>query len=450
MSLNIKDGNNKSMDEGKDRSEKHLRKRKDKEHKLRNKKIKKDKYKKVNINNFEIISEKYGKMLKIDNACKINQFGGAKTFNNIFLITTTVVDLDMIKIHHYSNLKKSCEIKELNYNFQNSVRKKNGNSFLVESFNKEIIANKKIKYNESELIISLNKININLEKIKKKIDNERISKNGLSLNELKIRKKRKKKNISNSEKVKKIIANIKKESIIKKILKGKNTTLNNNYYFCLNSYECYANKEIETEHRGHFILEINNFKDLEDELDYNEKLNKIYEILKKEQNQILQKTNYNLINYYTKLLFSLYEIIINDNSFEELFSSIIKNNENYSEENDLGTFSDNYKDIFFLFCQIISQLAYLKAQEISLNETNEGIDINFDELEDENTLKKINLDECCEEDKKKYFFELGLKFKNKIDQTISITELYFKDTHENISINDYETFFNKELKVLNE
>ena len=298
MSINIKDGNNKSMDEGKDRSEKHLRKRKDKEHKLRNKKIKKDKFKKVNNNNFEIISEKYGKMLKIDNVCKLNQFGGAKTFNNSFLITATVVDLDMIKIHHYSNLKQCFEIKELNYNSEKNDQKKNVNSYLVESFNKEIIADKKIKYNESEVIISSNVININLEKIRKIIDNERISKNGLSLDELKIRKKRKNQNISNVEKVKKIIDNIKKESIMKKILKGKKNSLNNNnYYFCLDCYEYNDNNEVENEHKGHFIIEIDDFKDLEDELDYNQKLNKIYEILKKGQNQILQNGNNNLILY---------------------------------------------------------------------------------------------------------------------------------------------------------
>ena len=442
MSINIKDGNNKSMDEGKDRSEKHLRKRKDKEHKLRNKKIKKDKFKKVKINNFEIISEKYSKMLKIDNVCKLNQFGGAKTFNNSFLITATVVDLNMIKIHHYSNLKKCFEIKELNYNSEKNDQKKNVNSYLVESFNKEIIADKKIKYNESEVIISSNVININLEKIRKIIDNERISKNGLSLDELKIRKKRKNQKISNVEKVKKIIDNIKKESIMEKILKGKKNSLNNNnYYFCLDCYEYNDNNEIENEHKGHFIIEINDFKDLEDELDYNEKLNKIYEILKNEQNQILQNGNNNLILYYTKLLFSLYEVIINDNSFEELYSSIIRINENYSKENEKGTFSDNYKDIFFLFCQIISQLAYLKAQEISLNETNEDTDINFDELEDENILKKINLDECSEEGKKKYFFELGFSLKNKNNKNISISELYSKAIDENISINDYENFF---------
>ena len=268
----------------------------------------------------------------------------------------------------------------------------------------------------------------------------------MPLNELKIRKKRNSEKISNVEKVKKIIDNIKKDSIMNKILKGKNINLNDNkYYFCMNCYECYDNNETKNNHKGHFILPINDFKDLEDELDYNEKLNKIYEILKKEQNQILLNSNNNLINYYLKLLFSLYEIIINDNSLEELYNSIIIINENYSEEKDLGTFSDNYKDIFLLLCQIISLLAYLKTQEISLNETNEDKDFNFDELEDENILENINLDQCSEEDKKKYFFELGFSLKNKINKNISISELYSKAIEENISINNYKNFFNKKL-----
>ncbi len=65
IDINFLDANNKSMDEGKDRSEKRLRRRRSyKEYKLKNKKNKKDKYKKVHINNFEIISKKYWKNAK--------------------------------------------------------------------------------------------------------------------------------------------------------------------------------------------------------------------------------------------------------------------------------------------------------------------------------------------------------------------------------------------------
>ena len=146
-------------------------------------------------------------------------------------------------------------------------------------------------------------------------------------------------------------------------------------------------------------------------------------------------------------MFSLYEIISNNNSFEELNYSIININENYKKEKELGTFSEHLKDLFLLFCQIISELAFLKAQEI--NELDEENDFNYEESGEDGILT-IDFNKFNEEEKKKYFFELGFNFKNKNNVNVSITELYSKAKEENILINDYEHFFNKELIIQNE
>ena len=59
-----------------------------------------------------------------------------------------------------------------------------------------------------------------------------------------------------------------------KIIKEKKAPLN--YMICINCYECFNKKEIHN-HIEHFVLKINDFKNDEDELDYNEKLKIIYE-----------------------------------------------------------------------------------------------------------------------------------------------------------------------------
>ena len=84
---------------------------------------------------------------------------------------------------------------------------------------KIIITNKKVKYESDELLECNNVINITLKK-EKKIKKDIKSINGIPINELRMRKKRKVKNvthISNSEKVKIIIKEIKKNGIIKEI-----------------------------------------------------------------------------------------------------------------------------------------------------------------------------------------------------------------------------------------
>ena len=52
-----------------------------------------------------------------------------------------------------------------------------------------------------------------------------------------------------------------------------------------------------------------------------------------------------------------------------------------------------------------------------------------------------------DEDKRKYFFKIGLKLKNKSDKYISLGELYSKAKEEYIEPNNYENFIIKELNI---
>ena len=388
----------------------------------------------------------YLSKLKIEHPNEITQYSQTKKFKNSHLITETAIFENIQKFQSYpNNILQECN-KMNEYNVIPNINEyiiNKGKSYLIDNSNREqIIQNKKMKYNELELINS-NEINIHLEIYKKRVYEDDQVENGIPINDLKIDKKRRFENLSDSEKVKVIIEEIKKESIIEKIIKEKNVPMN--YYFCINCFQCFSRDEINN-HDRHFFIDINDFKDSEDDIDYNEGLNKLYKILIKEQNKILKSWNNNLI----KLLFNLYEIIINNNSYEDLNTSIINIYEEYIEENELGTFFDYYKDYFLLFYQQICKLAFLKVQEMCLNELGEETDnsfkdLNEDDLDFDDNLKNDMND--TDEDKKKYFFKIGLKLKNKSDKYISLNELYSKAKEEYIEPNNYENFIIKELNI---
>ena len=205
-----------------------------------------------------------------------------------------------------------------------------------------------------------------------KVKKENLVENGLSLDDLRIIKKRKNKKLSNIEKVKKIIEKIDNENIMKKIIKEKNVPLQ--FMFCVNCYECFNINEINN-HKGHFSFKIDDFKN-EDEFDYNERLNTLYNNLKKIQKKIIINRNKKLLEYYGKLLLNLYDIINNNYSFEDLILSIININDNYINEYKLGTFQGVFGDLFLLFCQKILKTTFLKSNELNFNELDDQNDIN--------------------------------------------------------------------------
>ena len=442
------------------------------------------------INNFDEMErkEKYLKYLKI---IKIEDFfikPEIKRFDNLNIDLNS--KKNNIYINKYSNyfkkLQKSNNIITYNLipNIKEYIYNKISTYEIKRLDNKEVKGIKKYKYNnESELIESSNTCSIQCEKISNNIvcAGENYTENGIPIQELR------------NKKIKKIIngfseedkENYKKVDYIMKNIRNKyDNNINNKNIFCLDCNECFSKNE-KDEHSNHSTFHIEDDKDdLLDmdinELDYNINLNKLYEKLKKDQNKILIYGNNELIIYYGELLFSLYEIIINNNSIEELNKSIININDNYKEEIESKNFNQFFKDYFLFNIKRIEKLSYFKKLKIEkiladLDEENNYLlkninyqiennnnfennkikkiyDINLDNIfyEEKNKnlkLKKNDFNKLNEDDKKKLFLKIGLGLKYKYGKNESITELYSKAKNEEIIPLKYEDFIMKNLNI---
>lgn len=362
--------------------------------------------------------------------------------------------------------------------------------------NDEILGVKKTKYNnESELVESSKVVNITYEKIKHNsiVSSENYSQNGIEVQELRDRKIKKilqklsEEDKSNYSKVETIFQDIKNRS------KDENQFVTKNS-FCLDCNTCLVKGE-EGGHTNHFILQVenlsNNGVDIDDELnindiDYNANLNKLYETLKRDQIKILKYGNNKFINFYGKILFSLYEIIINNNSIEDLNASILNIYDNYKKEIESDNQCQYLKEYFLFYLKKIIKLTYFKEKKIEkilADLEGEDIDIQIEVIEKDRNQNtgvnnneqmskfssfssgnlsgiispkvsgnidiKSNLDKYSEEDKKKYFLKLGLSMKFKYGKNCSISDLYTKAKEQNINPKDYEVFLMKELGDLN-
>ena len=359
------------------------------------------------------------------------------------------------------------------------------------------IKNKKLKYNpETELIISSNNINITIERSNNNIlsKGEDYTENGIPINEL------------IDSKIKKILGRLsendklnyeKVEQIVNDMNNNKNKELNNDLLknnFCLDCHQSFKNDNNEecSLHKEHNFLCIPNnlASDIDEELnininelDYNDSLNKIYIYLKKEQNKVLNYRKNIIIIFYADLLFHLYEIIVNNNSIEDLNESIIKINELYKtnieskEEREINLYFKNY---FLFFVQRITKLSYYKLKKIEklmadlqdINNINKDVETDiFDDNSDAETqnyffnsfkVKMNENDKCFDNDEinlnntnkqlenegnKKYFLRLGLDLKFKYGKTESISELYNKAEENHIQPKFYEEFIRNELKI---
>ena len=358
------------------------------------------------------------------------------------------------------------------------------NAYQIKNMNNEEYNGvKKTKFNnELELIESSNVSNIVLEKISKNeiCSLDKYAEDGIPIEILRNRKIEKMiSNLSeeeknNYEKVETIVGDLKNED--------KNISVEKDI-FCIDCNQCFKkeNNMEENGHNGHCILvfnnDIENYDEIENvnDLDYNANLNKLYDYLKKEQMKIIKSGNRNLIKYYGKLLYSLYEIIINNNSIEELDTSIIEINDDYTKESNSQTFNEFFKNYFYFYIKRIVNLTNLKKKKMEqlladLEEDNGKtntetylLDNGEDEDNPNNNIDKfniispkqsgnidnikINYDKLSEEDKKKYFINLGLKIKINYGKNVPIIELYSKAKEANIDPNNYENFLMKELNI---
>jgi len=442
--------------------------------------------------------EKYKKHLVIDHSPTNNLYmiPEAKIYDNSKMKIDSGIINNYIKNtnNNFTKLEMCNKTNEFNFipdtkeyinNKTKLYEKKNFN-------NEEILGTKKIKYNnESELVETSNVACITYEKVKHNsiVSLENYLQKGIEVEELRNRKIKKilgklsEEDKSNYNKVEYIFTEIKNKN------KDENQFVINNS-FCLDCNSCFK-KEEEGAHTDHYILQVenlsNNGVDIDDELnindiDYNANLNKLYETLKKDQIKILKYGNNKFINFYGKILFSLYEIIINNNSIEDLIASILTIYDNFKKEIEPDNQCQYLKDYFLFYMKKIIKLAYYKEKKIEkiladLEEEEEDMDIQIEvkEKEQNNDINnneqisklgsyssgnlsgiispkisgnidiKSNIDKYSEEDKKKYFLKLGLSMKFKYGKNCSISDLYTKAKEQNINPKDYEDFLMKEL-----
>ena len=453
----------------------------------KNLKIEKQKFKEGEENGFSILSpiQKF-ENVEISELSNNNIFYPKnKKFKNKLQKCNEINDIEIIP-----DMKKYFQEKTKTYEI-NKISNENNDK------NEEIffIRNKKIKYNDdTELKISSNINDIFLEKKEKNIlsKGDSYTENGIPIQDLldsKIKKKFSKFSENdkiNYEKVEQLMQNINNNN------ETFNDLLKKNYCIDCNQDFNNENKEECLLHNEHNFIQIEKkiFNDIDEELnininelDYNDSLNKIYTHLKKEQNKILKNGNC-VINFYADLLFYLYEIIVNNNSIEDLNESIIKINDLYQENIALKNdeiINHFFKKYFLFYVQKITKLSYFKLKKIEklmvdlldVNEINKNDETNIlDESNDSDTenqnnffgsfkvkrneheinLNEININNTNKqlenEENKKYFLRLGLDIKFKFGKNESISDLYNKAKEKGIEPKFYEEFINKELNVI--
>ena len=132
---------------------------------------------------------------------------------------------------------------------------------------------------------------------------------------------------------------------------------------CINCYECVKLDEMDN-HSQTCTIPLNDYNDNEyDTDDYNTRIFKLHESLKSKKTEITSTNNATLTSFYTKLLQIIYDILINNNSIEELASSISSINALMSV--DISSIHNNdYKSYFILLSQRLSQLVYMKYKDM--------------------------------------------------------------------------------------
>ena len=444
--------------------------------------------------------EKYKKYLVVDHSPtnNLSMIPEAKIYDNSKMKIDSGIINNYIKNSNNRFTKLENCIKTNEYNFIPDTKEYISNktkTYEINNLNNdEILGVKKIKYNnESELVEASNVVSITYEKLKHNsiVSSENYSQNGIEVEELRNRKiKNFLKKLSDEDKI-----NYNKVETIIQDIKNRNKDENQfvtNNSFCLDCNSCFMKGE-EGTHTNHFILQVENLSnngfDIDDELnindiDYNANLNKLYETLKKDQIKILKYGNNKFINFYGKIQFSLYEIIINNNSIEDLNASIINIYDNYKKEIESNNQCQYLKEYFLFYVKKIIKLTYFKEKKIEkilADLEGEDLEIQIEVIEkdqnnginDNEQMSKLasfssgnlsgiispkisgnidiksNLDKYSEEDKKKYFLKLGLSMKFKYGKNCSISDLYTKAKEQNINPKDYEDFLMKELGDLN-
>jgi hypothetical protein len=131
---------------------------------------------------------------------------------------------------------------------------------------------------------------------------------------------------------------------------------------CINCYDCVKFSEVDSHGDTCLMHEEENYVELDGEEDYNARIYKLHESLKKKQDEIFKTADEQLIMVYEEIASLVYEILINNNSIEELDLSIAKLNEIVA--NRLNNLNSFYKFTFVIFGKRLSQLVYTKLKDM--------------------------------------------------------------------------------------
>ena len=161
---------------------------------------------------------------------------------------------------------------------------------------------------------------------------------------------------------------------------------------CINCYECVKYNDVDLHSDFCVSRPFNDLIYKANEEDVNAKIYKLYQNMKKRENEIKATNNTDILRAFTDLIGYINEIFINNNvifilkrkSIAELNNSIIKLNKLINES--LNNISSNLKFTLFITAKRVSQLVYIKLQEIekiTFKRENEKI-YSDDEFESEN------------------------------------------------------------------
>lgn len=165
---------------------------------------------------------------------------------------------------------------------------------------------------------------------------------------------------------------------------------------CINCYECVKLDEMDN-HSQTCTIPLNDYNDNEyDTDDYNTRIFKLHESLKSKKTEITSTNNAALTSFYTKLLQIIYDILINNNSIEELATSITSINALMSV--DISSIHNNdYKSYFILLSQRLSQLVYMKYKDMERILGNNAED-NVHHRNNNNNITNNSIDDVDDDD----------------------------------------------------
>ena len=323
---------------------------------------------------------------------------------NDFNINNNLNELNTNNIKNYNNKNNNKNdyninnnLNELNTNNIKNYHNKNNNKNEFENNNNKILNSNFNHFTSEEINISNKNEGIKLKTniVPNKLTSQKYNNDNMNNNNNTIQKILEAKDIKNKYQ-KNIITSLDNITIMKYQINDSTIPLDPSFLdvLCINCYECIKFDEMDL-HSVRCVIKLEDFKDNAYDEDYNTRIFKLHESLKNKKEEIENNKDKSLLNFYNHLIKIVYQILINNNSLEELDSSISEINKMIKNDIQKGNFTQNYKFYFLLFCQRLSQLVYMKLKDmeklmlqVNQNSSKDSID----------SLDEYNLNNNLDED----------------------------------------------------